>query len=94
MRELKKVLLVLALISSLSGPAVAADCGPHKAFMVALMKRGFSYESTFVTDQEMVMQLLVNPTTREWVFISVDDNMQSCLIAHGPGWYPAKEITI
>ena len=91
MKFIRTLALLIFLILPLR--ADAADCAPHKDVVKALMKKGYMWLATTITDQGFVMQVYVGRKGDAYM-IMIDGDMNACAVAHFTQWMAPLERAI
>lgn len=61
-------------------------CGDARSLMGALMRDGYAYMATAISDRNFITQFYLSTQTGSFVVIGVDNNLQACVILRGGEW--------
>ena len=91
---MKPIALVLAFLLFFTHAAIAIECGKQKDMVKELLESGYGWLSTSITDQGFVLQIFIKNDTRDWTFLIIDNNLDSCVVARGSNWMFSLERSI
>lgn len=91
LRKLRKAMTVFAVVALffgvgfLGGNAIAGNhppCTDRKITQIALAKQGFAYLGTFITSENMVIQLYIHQSGA-LAIIGITEDLQACILVTG-----------
>lgn len=81
------VLLACLFFSYKAYPSVPRHtCGKLAETVLLYMSNGYGATATAIKDNTMAVQLMINPETKNWIILGIDDNQGVCVIMQGTDW--------
>lgn len=91
------ILVILLLVSIGLYPVTKTfDCNPVSEIIKGNMRAGRGLFATAITDQYVVLQFYINPSTRAWSVIAIDATLKNraCTVINGVDWMFPGEVNI
>jgi hypothetical protein len=72
------------------------DCAPATELMKHNLRNGRTFVGSMITRKLEVMQIYLNPDSREWVIIAIDTEKKDrgCIVMRGTNWLRPGEWSI